>query len=73
MHTKKVGTTGRYGARYGRRIRKAVRKIEKEQKKRHPCPKCKFERLKRKDTGVWLCTKCNVKIAGGAYLPIARR
>ena len=51
---KKVGTAGRFGPKYGRRIREVVAKIEKEQKKRHVCPKCK---------------KCGTKFAGLAYQP----
>ena len=67
--TKKVKTTGRFGARYGVGIRKRVLKIESEQKKKHLCPKCGFKRIKRKGTGIYYCTKCNTEFAGGAYLP----
>ncbi|HEC87773.1 MAG TPA: 50S ribosomal protein L37Ae [Thermoplasmata archaeon] len=67
--TKKVGTTGRFGARYGVKIKHRVREIEEKQKKWHTCPRCGRERLKRESTGIWVCKKCNAKFAGGAYLP----
>ena len=67
--TKKVGSTGRFGARYGTRTKKVVREIEKLQKKRHLCPKCERYTLKRESAGIWVCRKCGMKMAGGAYLP----
>ncbi len=67
--TKKVGSTGRFGPRYGTRTKKVIRVIEKESKKRHTCPKCERNTLKRKSAGIWICKKCGAKIAGGAYLP----
>lgn len=66
---KKVGSTGRFGARYGTRTKKIVADIEKLQKKKHPCPYCGRNTLKRKAPGIWFCSKCNIKFAGGAYLP----
>lgn len=38
--TKKVGITGRFGARYGRKAKRQVKKIEENMKKKHVCPKC---------------------------------
>ncbi len=67
--TKKVGSTGRFGPRYGTRTKKVVRVLEKEQKKRHLCPKCERYALKREAAGIWVCRKCGAKMAGGAYLP----
>lgn len=67
--TKKVGSTGRFGPRYGTRTKKVVREIEKLQRKRHICPKCERNALKREAAGIWVCKKCGAKIAGGAYLP----
>ena len=37
--TKKVGITGRFGARYGRKAKRQVKKIEENMKKKHVCPK----------------------------------
>ena len=33
--TKKVGITGRFGARYGRKAKRQVKKIEENMKKKH--------------------------------------
>ncbi len=59
----------RYGSRYGKRIRKKVSAVEEKQKKRHRCPKCEFMSLKRQAKGIWKCTKCGNKVAGGAWKP----
>jgi large subunit ribosomal protein L37Ae len=69
MRTKKSGLTARYGPRYGRTIREAVKTIEERQRRKHRCPKCGKESLKRVGTGIWQCRKCGAKIAGGAYVP----
>jgi len=67
--TKKVKSMGRYGARYGIGIRKRMLKIEPKQRKKHICPHCGFERVKRISTGIYFCTKCEKEFAGGAYIP----
>ena len=38
--TKKVGITGRFGARYGRKAKRSVKMIEENMKKNHVCPRC---------------------------------
>jgi len=58
--TKKVGSAGRFKARYGVRARTRVRDVEIQQKKKHPCPKCGQNAVKR---------RCGNTFAGGAYLP----
>ena len=70
MTTKKVKSAGRFKSRYGVGIRKRVIKVEDRQKKKFDCPECGFNRLKRENTGVFKCTKCGLKMAGGAYLPV---
>lgn len=69
MSTKKVGSTGRFGARYGRRIKVRVLEVERLQKQRHECPACTKKTLKRLSKGVWECASCGMKMAGGAYYP----
>lgn len=68
-HTKKVSTAGRYGARYGTGIRKRIIKVERKQNVKEICPKCGFKRLKRISSGIFICRKCALKFAGGAYFP----
>ncbi len=65
----KAGTTGRFGPRYGTRTKKIVAVIEAEQKKPQQCQRCERFALKRLAAGIWLCKKCGVKFAGGAYFP----
>ena len=65
--TKKVGSTGRFGARYGIIIRRKVGDVEKVQKSWFKCPSCNAKRVKRISTGIWQCRKCQVKFASKAY------
>ncbi len=67
--TKKVGSTGRFGARYGAKLRRRVLDIEKKRNEPHRCPACATRALKRKAAGLWKCTKCDLLFAGGAYVP----
>ena len=67
MATKKVGTTGRFGARYGRKLRGRVSEIEKKLKGKHNCPYCNKLRVKRLVAGIWQCKSCGVKFTGKAY------
>ncbi len=67
--TKKVGVTGRFGARYGVGIRRRLLKVEPKQFSKHVCPSCGHKRVKRVSRGIFECSKCGVKFVGGAYLP----
>jgi large subunit ribosomal protein L37Ae len=67
--TKKVGSTGRYKARYGVRARTRIREVELQQRKKHLCPSCGKNAVKRISTGIWRCKKCGTTFAGGAYTP----
>jgi len=67
--TKKVGPAGRFQSRYGVRARSRVRDIEIIQKKKHTCPQCGKNAVKRIGTGIWNCKKCGNTFAGGAYIP----
>ena len=67
-NTKKVGITGRYGTRYGSRLRKRVKVIEEKMKIGAKCPKCETPKsVKRRSTGIWVCKRCGIEFAGGAY------
>ncbi len=65
--TKKVGSTGRFGARYGLTIRQKVLAVEKKQKQKYECPSCMKQAVKRIAKGIWACRRCNHTFAGGAY------
>ncbi len=67
--TRKVGSAGRFGSKYGKKIRDNVKKIELRSKAKHKCPQCGKLSLKRKASGIWECSKCDTKMAGGAWSP----
>ena len=69
QRTKKVGPSGRFGPRYGTRDRVRFREIEVRQKAPHTCPSCGHPTVKRLNTSIWQCRKCQTKFAGGAYIP----
>jgi len=71
-HTKKVKSTGRFGARYGRKIKLRVKAIEIQAKAKYKCPDCKAEKVKRISSGIWGCRKCGKKFAGAAYTPFPK-
>ena len=65
VKTKKIKSAGRFGAGYGKPKERLVA-VELKQHKRQECPFCKG-RAERAEKGVWICTKCDKKFAGGAY------
>jgi large subunit ribosomal protein L37Ae len=66
--TKKVGITGKYGARYGSTLRKRTRLILKKMKGDIKCPRCiTTGSINRISTGIWHCKKCGARFTGGAY------
>ncbi len=65
--TKKVGFTGKYGARYGSKIKERLIKIGTQ--KKYKCPECTKIALRREISGIWICKKCGAKFAGKAYKP----
>jgi len=71
--TKKVGSTGRFGARYGLKIRKKVLEIEKLQRGKQKCPFCLKLSVKRLASGIWYCKACKTKFAGEAYEPATKK
>ncbi|MBI4044408.1 MAG: 50S ribosomal protein L37ae [Candidatus Diapherotrites archaeon] len=68
-NTKKVHSTGRYGARYGVGVKKRVLKVEAKQSQKHECPFCGFKKIARKTRGIFQCKKCGKRFAGGAFTP----
>jgi large subunit ribosomal protein L37Ae len=64
---KKFGSVKRFGPRYGKRIKDKIAKIEQKQKMPNKCPYCKKPTAERIAAGIWQCSKCRAKFAGGAY------
>ena len=62
-------SAGRFGPRYGRRIRVKISNIEAQMRQKHKCPQCGRKSVKRINTAIWQCTKCETTFAGGTYLP----
>lgn len=74
--TKSSGSGKRFGPRYGRRNRERVSTLETSARKKHVCPNCNYEKVKRQAAGIWACKKCGHKFASKAYTvakPIALR
>jgi len=65
--TKKVGLSGKFGSRYGKKIRENYEKVARLQKQKYVCPVCGRKAVRRVAAGIWECTKCGTKFAGGAY------
>lgn len=65
VKTKKIKSAGRFGAGYGK-IKNKLIAVELKQRKKQVCPFCKGI-AKRQAKGIWFCTKCKKKFAGGAY------
>ena len=72
-HTKKVGSTGRYGPRIGRKMRHEARKIEDESRAGRICPSCSKNRVKRVAAGIWSCKTCGFTFTGGTHMPVAAK
>jgi len=64
---KTLGSVKRFGARYGRRVKHKLAAIEKIQKGKQKCPYCNSDKVKRINTGIWGCKRCDSKFTGKAY------
>ncbi len=68
--TKVVKSTGRFGPRYGGTLRARVREMEIKKNAPHRCPICNTRgSVSRVSAGIWSCSKCSGRFAGGAYTP----
>lgn len=60
----------KFGSKYGSRIRKKVSTIEAKYKGgKQACPFCGTKAVERKAAGVFYCSCCKKKFAGGSYEP----
>ncbi len=66
---RRTGSAGRFGARYGRVARRRVAEVERSMREDHVCPECGAERVDRQGTGIWECSRCGYRFAGGTYRP----
>jgi len=67
--TKKIGPAGGLGARYGVSARRRYIEIVTTLRRKHRCPQCGSNAVRRESAGIWLCRKCGFKFTGGAYQP----
>jgi len=63
----KAGPHKRLGVRYGRKTRARVGVIEAELRRKHMCPSCRTENVRRVFVGVWQCAKCGHKFTSKAF------
>ncbi|CAJ0948927.1 unnamed protein product, partial [Mesorhabditis belari] len=45
-----------------------AKKLETTQHAKYTCGFCGKDAMKRTAVGIWSCTKCSKKVAGGAYV-----
>ncbi|MBS7640256.1 MAG: 50S ribosomal protein L37ae [Candidatus Bathyarchaeia archaeon] len=69
---KEVNPARGFGARYGVSVRRRWISIVVEMKKKHTCPQCGFKAVRRESVGIWVCKKCGLRFAGGAYTPVTK-
>jgi len=67
--TYKVGPSGSFGPRYGTVARKRYATLVSALRAPHECPQCHVTAVARLSVGIWLCGRCGLKFAGGAYIP----
>jgi large subunit ribosomal protein L37Ae len=70
--TKRSGPTGGLGVRYGVKARRRYSDIMTEKTRKHVCPQCSSSSVTRESVGIWVCGKCGLKFAGGAYTPTTK-
>lgn len=67
MPKKRKKKSAGLGSRYGKKPRERYKNVKRKTSKKNQCPNCNKTSLKRKASGVWECTSCKTKVAGGAY------
>jgi large subunit ribosomal protein L37Ae len=72
MPKKKKSFGLRLRTRGGMTVRKQWTRITSQVRSRYKCPNCVGKSVKRNSIGVWKCTKCGYRFAGGAYEPSTR-
>ncbi|MBI4258442.1 MAG: 50S ribosomal protein L37 [Thaumarchaeota archaeon] len=54
-------------AKYGATVRKRYTRVMQTLKAKRRCPSCGSWNMKRQAVGIWTCSSCDYKVAGGAY------
>lgn len=72
MPRKKKSYGLRLRTRGGATVRKRWTRIISTMKGPHKCPSCTSRSVKRVSAGIWSCTKCGYRFAGGAYQPVTK-
>ena len=62
-----MSSAKQYSARYGLKPRKKIDAVYKARMSATRCPYCLKHSVKRMAAGIWYCTSCSAKFAGGAY------
>ena len=62
-----MSSSKKYGSRYGLKPRKKTDAVFKARMAASQCPYCLKHSVKRMAAGIWYCTSCSAKFAGGAY------
>ena len=70
--TQKLGATAKYGSRYGVSVRRRAGAALKKKSKLYTCPKCHYNKVRRKSAGIWHCNKCDYTFSGGVWEPFTR-
>jgi large subunit ribosomal protein L37Ae len=60
------------GPRYGRSVRAKIARIQTDAHQKYACPVCANKTVERSSVGLWACSKCGNKFAGGAYTPTTK-
>ncbi|MCL4339515.1 MAG: transposase [Nitrososphaerota archaeon] len=55
------------GNKYGATLRNKYTTVYIELKQKRVCPNCGSSKFKRLNNGIWGCSRCGFKEAGGAY------
>ncbi|MDO8467995.1 MAG: 50S ribosomal protein L37ae [Nanoarchaeota archaeon] len=67
VKTKKVGASGRFGARYGKKVRARVTIVENKQRQHQRSPFNPKGKAKRIASGIWKDKKSGRIFAGNTY------
>ncbi len=71
--SKSISSIKRFGPRYGRTVKHKFGSLEGVHRRKHKCPYCSKQNVKRIAAGIWQCSKCRAKFASKAYTVAKRK